>query len=423
MSTEVELDAIEAEVTAWLDANWRPDRPKQEWLELVVDAGYAVPTWPRSGSGGSSTATRLAVIGRRVRRASAPRAPARTSHNLWANTVLAFGTREPEAAVHPAAAARRGGDVPALLRARRRLRPRRAADPGRARRRRVGRQRPEGVDLGRPRRPTTGCSSPAPTGTCPSTRASRSSGSRCTSPASRSGRSARSPTRPTSTRCSSPTRGCRPRTARRPQRRLAGAADGAGLRALGDGRHGPRAAARRQRGDGRRPPRAGRRPDVDLAALAQEHGRNGDPPCARRSPRCTTAAPGERAGTAAGQGRSWRRARRRRSCRSASWPCRASSTGAPRCRADIIGAEAMLDGPDHPAGRRRQLPRAQRLLHLDRRRHRPDPAQHHRRARARAAQGAGGGPRRAVPATSPRPPYSADQPRRWGRGYPVTPPA
>ena len=38
MSTQAELDAIGAEVTAWLDANWRVGRPKQEWLELVV--GY-----------------------------------------------------------------------------------------------------------------------------------------------------------------------------------------------------------------------------------------------------------------------------------------------------------------------------------------------------------------------------------------------
>ena len=44
--------------------------------------------------------------------------------------------------------------MPALQRARRRLRPRRPPDPGRQGRRRVGGQRPEGVDLGRPgRRP------------------------------------------------------------------------------------------------------------------------------------------------------------------------------------------------------------------------------------------------------------------------------
>ena len=62
---------------------------------------------------------------------------------------------------------------------------------GGARRRRVGRQRAEGVDVGRPRSPTSACCWPAPIPTCRSTRASPTSRSTCTSPASRSGRSAR----------------------------------------------------------------------------------------------------------------------------------------------------------------------------------------------------------------------------------------
>ena len=86
--------------------------------------------------------------------------------------------RGPEGALHPPAAARRRGDVPAVLRAGRRVRPRRPADPRRARRRRVGRQRARRCGRRAPRRPTTGCSSPAPTGTSRSTAASRSSGAR-----------------------------------------------------------------------------------------------------------------------------------------------------------------------------------------------------------------------------------------------------
>ena len=91
MSTQAELGAIEAGVTAWLDANWRPDRPKREWLELVVDAGYAVPTWPRQWYGRELDSDAAAVIAAAFRARNAPGAR-QDLHNLWANTALAFGT-------------------------------------------------------------------------------------------------------------------------------------------------------------------------------------------------------------------------------------------------------------------------------------------------------------------------------------------
>ena len=100
----------------------------------------------------------------------------------------------------PSAVHRRGDLVPAVQRARRRERPRVARDPGRARRRRVGRQRPEGVEHarahGRPRdarRPHRPRRAQAP-------RASPTSRSTCTRRASRCGRCGRSPARPSSTR-------------------------------------------------------------------------------------------------------------------------------------------------------------------------------------------------------------------------------
>ena len=57
-----------------------------------------------------------------------------------------------------------------------------------ARRRRVDRERPEGLDVARAPRPATGCCSPAPIPTCRSTRASATSSSTCTRRASRCGR-------------------------------------------------------------------------------------------------------------------------------------------------------------------------------------------------------------------------------------------
>ena len=82
------------------------------------------------------------------------------------------------------------------------------ATPGRARRRRVGAHRPEGVDHVGPLVRLRRAAWPAPTPTCPSARASPTSSSTCTSPASRCGRCATSAARSTSTRCSSTASGC-----------------------------------------------------------------------------------------------------------------------------------------------------------------------------------------------------------------------
>ena len=76
-----------------------------------------------------------------------------------------------EAAVDRAAHAHGRAGVPAVQRAVGRLRPGLAHHPGRARRRRVGAERPEGVDLGSAPSPTGAWPSPGPTSTCPSTAA------------------------------------------------------------------------------------------------------------------------------------------------------------------------------------------------------------------------------------------------------------
>ena len=77
-------------------------------------------------------------------------------------TLIAYATEEQKRRYAPPRPARRGDLVPAVQRARRRLRPGRAAHARRARRRRLGHQRPEDLDLrralrrlGHPRRPRT----------------------------------------------------------------------------------------------------------------------------------------------------------------------------------------------------------------------------------------------------------------------------
>jgi hypothetical protein len=71
------------------------------------------------------------------------------SIGMLGNTLLKLGTEEQKHHFLPRIISRRGRVVSGLLRARGGVRPRRGEDPGGARRRRVGHQRPEGVDLGR----------------------------------------------------------------------------------------------------------------------------------------------------------------------------------------------------------------------------------------------------------------------------------
>ena len=155
-----ELTAAEAEAFAdrcrqFLAATRQPpDRRNvnagRAFQARLAEAGLAGLTYPEEYGGAGLTleherSTRrgpgLPAAGRRVR--DQPRhVPAdaqRVRH------------RGAEAAVHARQHRRRDAVVPDVLRAGRRLRRRQPPDPGRARRRRVGAQRPEGVDHAGPR--------------------------------------------------------------------------------------------------------------------------------------------------------------------------------------------------------------------------------------------------------------------------------
>jgi len=88
---DVNGERFRDEVRAWLEANWSPDRPRREWIELVVDAGYAVPTWPVEWHGLGATSARGRIVVEEFRRARAPGA-GQDVYNLWANTLMSYGT-------------------------------------------------------------------------------------------------------------------------------------------------------------------------------------------------------------------------------------------------------------------------------------------------------------------------------------------
>ena len=181
---DITIDEFRDEVTAFLDANaaeeagraevrlgrgrrrrrplrgGRPPRPRRASLERGQGvAGQALRRRPR-----------LDHRPDRVRRPRAARAP---TTGVYGQLEAQYETPEPELLRHrprhggarrstptpprrsrtlylPQDVPRRHRRLPALQRARRRLRPRQPADQGRARRRRVDHHRPEGVDLRRP---------------------------------------------------------------------------------------------------------------------------------------------------------------------------------------------------------------------------------------------------------------------------------
>jgi alkylation response protein AidB-like acyl-CoA dehydrogenase len=81
---------LRAEVRAWLARNWS-GAAADGWLEQVLEAGYAVPTWPAQWSGREYPNELAAVIEREFAAAGAPGA-CQDKYNIGANTALKFGT-------------------------------------------------------------------------------------------------------------------------------------------------------------------------------------------------------------------------------------------------------------------------------------------------------------------------------------------
>ncbi len=82
---------IRRDVADWLAANWDPALERRIWLERVVDSGWAAPSWPTAWHGRGLDPALTNVVAAEFRRVGAD-GTAQDKHNLWANTVLAFGS-------------------------------------------------------------------------------------------------------------------------------------------------------------------------------------------------------------------------------------------------------------------------------------------------------------------------------------------
>ncbi len=99
-------DALREEVREWLADNWTRERAAalektqqiwsasdelKVWLGEVVEARWAVPSWPVEWFGRGSSASQAKIIAREFAKVRAPGAGQDRS-SLWANTLLARGT-------------------------------------------------------------------------------------------------------------------------------------------------------------------------------------------------------------------------------------------------------------------------------------------------------------------------------------------
>ena len=115
------------------------------------EAGIAVPNWPVEWGGQDWTPLQRHIWHEEMQLACVP-PPLAFNANMVGPVIANFGSEEQKEKFLPADRQPRHLVVPGLLRARRRLRPGVAEDQGRARRRRLGDQRPEDVDDARPAR-------------------------------------------------------------------------------------------------------------------------------------------------------------------------------------------------------------------------------------------------------------------------------
>jgi alkylation response protein AidB-like acyl-CoA dehydrogenase len=99
-------DALREEAREWLADHWTPERAAalektaqiwsasdelKVWLGEVVEARWAVPSWPVESFGRGSSASQSKIIAREFAKVRAPGAGQDRS-SLWANTLLARGT-------------------------------------------------------------------------------------------------------------------------------------------------------------------------------------------------------------------------------------------------------------------------------------------------------------------------------------------
>ncbi len=86
----MEADVL-AEVTAWIEAHWDPDRSLLDWRRQLFASGWAVPSWPERWGGRSLPRVAEDVVARALAAAGAVGLPLGVGPALAAPTILEHG--------------------------------------------------------------------------------------------------------------------------------------------------------------------------------------------------------------------------------------------------------------------------------------------------------------------------------------------
>lgn len=87
-------EAVEKEIRRWLISNWDPTLSLQAWRELLVDAGWAVPSWSRQWFGRDLPAWADQVVADEIRLIGAVGQPLGSGMSLAAPTIVEHGSDE-----------------------------------------------------------------------------------------------------------------------------------------------------------------------------------------------------------------------------------------------------------------------------------------------------------------------------------------
>jgi alkylation response protein AidB-like acyl-CoA dehydrogenase len=86
-------DEVRDQAREWLAAHWDPAADRAVWRAAVVDSGYAAPRWPRAAFGSGLSDDQARIVEAEFARVGAP-GSGQDRTNLWANTLLTYGTDE-----------------------------------------------------------------------------------------------------------------------------------------------------------------------------------------------------------------------------------------------------------------------------------------------------------------------------------------
>ncbi len=91
---EMEHNALQVEVRAWLREHWNPDIALAEWRELLADSGWGCPTWPTDYFGRGLSTDDARLVEHEFVEAGAVGVAGGSAMSLAAPTLLAHGSHD-----------------------------------------------------------------------------------------------------------------------------------------------------------------------------------------------------------------------------------------------------------------------------------------------------------------------------------------